>query len=131
METVTEQIPTVAQEQVSQPQIPQEQNVPNKRINKVYLLAGLVLVVFLLAGGAFAYTTFLSPKTTSPNNAGLNSYYNNQKQVQKKVENSTITDTSDAQIDKDLQSINESLSNMDANAAAVDQGLNDQQINLQ
>lgn len=131
METVTEQIPTVVQEQVSQPQIPQEQNVPNKRINKVYLLAGLVLVVFLLAGGVFAYTIFLSPKTTSPNNAGLNSYYNNQKQVQKKVENSTITDTSDAQIDKDLQSINESLSNMDANAAAVDQGFNDQAVNLQ
>jgi len=132
MEAVTEQVPTVAQDQVAQQQVPQEQNVSNKGINKVYLLAGLVLVVLLLAGGVFAYTTFLSPKTTSPDNAGLNNYYNNnQKQVQKELQNSAITDTSDTQINKDLDTIDSNLNNLDSDTAAVDQGFNDQAVNLQ
>ena len=121
---------TTSQQQVSPQQVPQQQNVVGKGINKTYLLAGLALVVVLLAGGLFAYTTFLSPKTATTNNAGLSNSYN-QKPVQKEVQNNAATDTSDAQINKDLDNVDSSLTNLDSGTTAVDQGFNDQAVNLQ
>ncbi len=123
-------VQTASQQQVPPQQVPQQQNVVNKGINKTLLLAGVVLVIVLLAGGLFAYTTFLSPEAATTNNVGLSNSYN-QKPVQKEVQNNTATDTSDTQINKDLDNIDSSLTNLDSGTTAVDQGFNDQAVNLQ
>lgn len=131
MDTITQPIQQPAyQEQVPPPQVPQEQEVPKKGINKIIFIAGgLIVIVLLVAGGSFAYLNLSSQKPTQ--NTALNSYTNNQKQVQKEVENSAITDTSDTQISKDLETIDNILSSLDSGTAAVDQGFNDKAVNLQ
>lgn len=118
------------QEQVPPPQAPQEQNVARKGLSKTYLLGGLVLVVVLLTGGLLAYVTFLSPKTATTNNASLSNSYT-QKQTPKADQVNPATDTSDTQINKDLDNIDSSLTNLDSGSTAVDQGFNDQAVNLQ
>lgn len=121
---------TINQQQVPPPQPLEQPRVVGKGINKTLLLAGLALAAVLLAGGLFVYATFLSPKTPSLNNAGLSNSYS-QKPVQKEVQNNAATDTSDTQINKDLDNIDNSLINLDSGATAVDQGFSDQAVNLQ
>ena len=135
MDPVIEQVTTPVQpiqEQAPPPQVPQEQTVGKKGISKVYVLVGLVVIALLLTGGIFAYTIFLSPKSVSKNEPALNNSYNDtQKQVQKEVQNSAATDISDTQINKDLDAIDSNIDNLDSSTTAVDQGFNDQAVNLQ
>jgi len=119
----------------SVPQSPLSQTTASevKNGSKMKIIIALVIVLVILGGlGFFGYSYFITSKvnlqgTTNVNNLNKNTA----NQVKQDVVNSTVTDTSNAQIDKDLQSIDQGLNNTDANAAAVDQGFNDQQTNLQ
>lgn len=135
MEMVNEQQPVQSPPQQIQPVSPVQPVQPapqGKGINKLFIVIAVLIIIAVITGGVFAYNSYKTSKTNLQGAANVNNPNKNVNNPAKQgVVNSTITDTSDAQIDKDLQSIDQSLNNTDANAAAVDQGLNDQQINLQ
>jgi hypothetical protein len=117
----------------TQAEIPQTEN-PSKsfKVNKILLVGAFVLVVVLLLGGLLVYggskaTNTSVQKTVNTGTSGNN----NPGQIQQTVVNQATKDTSDTQINKDLQTIDSGINNTDADSTAVDQGLNDQETNLQ
>jgi hypothetical protein len=80
----------------------------------------------LVYGGSKATNTSVQ-KTVNTGTSGNN----NPGQIQQTVVNQATKDTSDTQINKDLQTIDSGINNTDADSTAVDQGLNDQETNLQ
>jgi predicted PurR-regulated permease PerM len=136
----TNQLPVQPQVQAQPLVQPQTQAQPlplqpvpqNKGINKLLVVFAVLIFIAILSGGLFAYNSYKTSKTNLQQTANV---YNPSKNInnpaKQAVVNNTINDTSDTQIDKDLQSVDQSLNNVDANSTAVDQGLSDQQTNLQ
>lgn len=132
MDVINEQQqPVQSQLQPVQPIQPVQPAPQNTGINKMFIVIAVLIIIAVITGGVFAYNAYKTAKVNTQEAINSNSPNKNINNAKQGVVNSTITDTSDTQIDKDLQSIDQSLNNTDANAAAVDQGLNDQQINLQ
>lgn len=116
------------------PQSPPLQAVtpdPSKN-SKIKMIAVLIIILAVLgAMSVFGYSYFKGSKLNNQEAIDSNIPSKNANSAKQEVINSTATDTSDAQIDKDLQSIDTGLSDIDTSTTAVDQGLNDQQTNLQ
>jgi hypothetical protein len=87
-----------------------------------------VVVLALVVGGGYAYYA-LNQRVLV--NTAKNSLLNSPKPV---VENAVVnpnSDTSNAQIDKDVQNVDNNLNTLDSTITQIDKGLNDQPDNLQ
>lgn len=110
-----------------QPVVPPtpESNGGKKRLMMLLLV---LLLVILGIGGFFAYSYFNSSKTY---NAGVYNYPTAAQMSPTPTEAINPTDTTDAALDKDTQTVDQQLNGLNSDITGVDDSVNDKQTNLQ
>lgn len=132
--TPPQSIPQTSQDPQSPPALPSspQSTPPPSPKSQRGLLIALVLIILLIILGTVAYSM---RKPLSSHGVGdvLESPYPTQEVTQPDTskENTLLpTGTNDVQLEKDLQSVDTKIGTAESDLGNVDQGLNDQSVNL-
>jgi len=108
--------------QVEQP-IGTTQPAPEVKSSSKKVLLGVIAASILLFGVIIIYAL----STQSTNTSKTNSYKNYQSLSPTP---SSVTSTTDTQLDKDTQNIDSNINSLDSDVNSVNQGLNDKPVDL-
>ena len=99
--------------------------------SKMWIIIAALVLLVLLIGGFYLYRNkgiTVKKQTVSTNNSATILHPTPTSQNASNIKN---TSTTNSQLDLDMQKVNSDYDNLNNDSVSVDQGLNDQQTNLQ